>query len=229
MLRRPWLFAIVLAAVAVLVSFSYVRVARADATPAGEELYWAFRACDEGMLDATAPARRVQLLDDYRFRRDRAVHADAAVVKTTTVHDYAVREWLPRCDTAFPKMAAPAKKEAAAEEAETALTQCRTATTRGSLEEAEADYRAFQQNKESALRHDPKVRAKRQLVACDKRVAAWLSKRRETEDEAIKRIRADAQKTIADANLEQENSLGGSSSSSRAGASARLAVAIPVR
>ncbi len=215
--------AAVLAAAAAVLVLLFARPAQAAEADAGEELYWAFHACEEGLSDGTAPVRRMQLLEDYRFRRGRAVRVDANVLKSARARDYAVREWLVRCDTTLPKLATQSRKQAAQTEADLALSQCRTATDRGTLEQAEADYKAFKENKDSALRHDPKSRAKRELVACDKRVAAWIAKRRHVEDEAIRRIRQDAQKTIADARHEQDDSLGGT----RDGAVANLSVAIP--
>src|SRR5512140_1951696 len=219
MLRR-WLPLFAAAAAVAFVLF-FARPAQAETTAAGDELYWAFHACDEGMQDGTTPARRVQLLDDYRFRKNRAVRADANVLKASHAREYAVREWLQRCDSQLPKLAAQGRKQAAQEEADLALTQCKSATDRGTLEQAEADYQAFKQNKESALRHDPKSRAKRELNACDKRVSSWLAKRRHVEDEAMKRIKQHAQKTIADARREQDDSLGGT----RDGATANLSLA----
>ena len=227
-MARRSLFAVALAAIACLFFFSIGRTAQAADGGAGEELYWAFHSCDEGMQEATPATRRVQLLDDYRFRRARAVRADAGVLKTERTRDYVVREWLHRCDATFPKLAAQGRKDAAREEAALALTQCRTATDRGTLEQAEADYRAFKENKENALRHDPKVRAKKDLVACDKRVTEWIAKRRQTEDVAITRIRQDAEKTLADAARVQDDSLG-NVGKARSTSSASLAVVIPSR
>ena len=218
---RSWL-SLLAALVVAFVVFGFARPAQAADADAGEELYWAFHACEEGMQDGVAPVRRMQLLDDYRFRRNRAVRADANVLKAPRARDYAVREWLVRCDTTFPKLAAQTRKQAAQIEADQALTQCRAATDRGSLEQAEADYKAFKENKESALRHDPKIRARRELVACDRRVSSWIAKRRQVEDAAVKRIQKDVQQTIADATREQNDSLGGT----RDGAAANLSVAM---
>jgi hypothetical protein len=229
MARRPT-FLVAVAAVACLFFCALGRTAQAADTTsnAGEELYWAFHSCDEGMQEATPATRRVQLLDDYRFRRARAVRADAGVLKADRTRDYVVREWIRRCDVTFPKLAAQGRKDAAREEAALALTQCRTATDRGTLEQAEADYRAFRENKENALRHDPKVRAKKELLACDKRVAEWIAKRRQVEDVAIKRIRQDAEKTLVDAARVQDDSLA-NVGKARSSASASLAVVIPSR
>ncbi len=224
MLRRSWLPLLAVAIAAFLLSSARPAQA-ADASAAGEELYWAFHACEEAMQDGTAPVRRMQLLDDYRFRRSRAVRTDASVVKTARTRDYVVRDWLVRCDSQLPKLAAQGRKQAAQEEADLALTQCKSATDRGTLEQAEADYKAFKENKDNALRHDPRSRAKRELNACDKRVSSWLARRRHVEDVAMKRIKEDAQKTIADARKEQDDSLGGT----RDGATANLSLAIPSR
>jgi hypothetical protein len=186
----------------------------ASAAPTGreaaaDELYWAFHACEEGMQPDTAPARRLQLLDDYRFRKARAARADAGVLRGGKVRDYPVREWLSRCDSGLPKLAHHGRKQAAQTEAQAALAVCKTATDRSSLEEAESDYRAFKEKKQSALRLDPKVSSKRDLESCDKRVSDWLQKRRQVEETALKRYREDALKTLADSQREQDDSLSG--------------------
>jgi hypothetical protein len=222
MARRSWLPLLAAAFVATLLLAMGRPAQAADAT-ASEELYQAFHACEEGMQDATTPARRLQLLGDYRIHRSHAVRADANVLKAPKARDYAVREWLVRCDATFPKLAAQGRKQAAQMEADAALAQCRTATDRGTLEDTQADYKAFKENKDAALRHDPKSRAKRDLVACDRRVAGLIAKRRHVDDSAIAGIEKDALKVLADARREQDDSLGGT----RDGATANLSVAIP--
>jgi hypothetical protein len=177
------------------------------------------------MQDATTSVRRMLLLDDYRFRRSRAVRTDANVLKTPRARDYVVKEWLVRCDTTFPKLAAQVRKQAAQVEADLALAQCRVAADGRTLEQAEADYKAFKENKEAALRHDPKNRAKRELLACEKRASSSIGKRRRVQDGALASDEKDAQKVLADARREQDDSLGGT----RDGAAANLSVAIPSR
>lgn len=207
---------------------------------AAEELYWAFHACEEGMGADTTVVRRAQLLDDYRFRRARATRADASVLKTAKARDYVVRDWLQRCDVNLPKLAAQGRKQAAEVEAEAALAQCKTATDRGSLEQAEADYAAFKEKRQNAMKLDPKLGAKRgpahelkvRLAACDKTVSAWIAKRRQVEDRAIKSIQDDANKTLASAQKEENDALGGTPDKAKPakdGGGARLAVAIPAR
>jgi hypothetical protein len=161
---------------------------------AQEELYWAFHACEEGVRPDLEPLRRLQLLDDYRFRRARAVRADGAVLKLPKVKEYAVREWLARCDVTFPRQAEIGRKEAARVEADAALAQCKSATERGSIDAAEADYRAFKEKSRNAMKLDPKLPQKKDLIACDKRVAEFLAKRREIEAEALKRMHAEQDK-----------------------------------
>lgn len=225
MLRRPWIVVLLGLALTSLAIVAPRTVQAADTVDPAEELYWAFHACDDGLQDTATPAQRVKALDDYRFRKGRAVRADASVTKIAKTREYAVKEWLHRCDTALPKVAAQSKKLAAREEAELALTQCKAVTDRASLEQAEADYRAFKGNKESALRHDPKVKARRELQDCDKRVSDWIAKRRRTDDALAKRAQKDDEAVLAAAAKEQIDSLGGT----RDGAAAHLAVAIPSR
>jgi hypothetical protein len=183
-----------LAAATLLLSFLSNDAQAGSRETAEDELYWAFHACEEGVRDGAEPLRRLQLLDDYRFRRARAVRADATVLKTARVREYVVREWLARCDVAFPRQVDAGRKEAAQSEAQAALAQCKSATERGSLDAAEADYRAFKEKSKNALKLDPKLAQKKDLAACDKRVSDWLAKRREVEAEALKRVRGDREK-----------------------------------
>jgi hypothetical protein len=189
-MHRHW----ILGAAALLLAFTGSAGAGTRREAAAEELYWAFHACEEGLRTEATPADRARLLEDYRFRRARAVHSDRAVLRTSRVRDYVVRDWLARCDVTLPRQAEVGRKEAAQTDAATALAICKAATDRGSLEAAEADYRAFKEKSKSALRLDPKLAQKKELLACDKRVSDWIARRRDVEAEAIKRVKDDAEK-----------------------------------
>src|SRR5215831_794912 len=114
-MHRHWTLGVAALLLALTASGSAGADTRREA--AAEELYWAFHACEEGLRAEATPQARVRLLEDYRFRRARAVHSDRAVLRTPRVRDYVVRDWLSRCDVSFPRQAEQGRKEAAQTEA----------------------------------------------------------------------------------------------------------------
>jgi hypothetical protein len=165
---------------------------------AADELVWAFKACDEAFQTDIDPTKRASLMDDYRFRRGRALGREPHLASATRIHTYNVRSMLSRCDAQLPKFAAKLQKKQAMADVEAALSVCREALASGNTSEIDAKYEQFKELSQRARSFDQSIAQNKELGArlssCEAELTVFVKKRHDVEATALARYRVEASK-----------------------------------
>jgi hypothetical protein len=175
--------------------------AEARLSPGADELVWAFKACEEGFRTDIDPARRSSLMDDYKFRRGRALRLEPRLASAARVHEFAVKSMLRKCDVELPRFTAELRKKQASTDVDDALAACRAAHASGNTADIEASYEKFKQLSQRARAADPALSknkaVKEQLSTCEADLATLVKKRHDVEAAALARYREETNRKMA--------------------------------